>query len=209
VTGLADVHEVPEDLRRRQGNWLIGNIRPPKNFLDQIHWVQSSSRYSVSVAGSGAVTESNQSFSLYNNVNDYASYTSVFDQFCIWAAHVAVVCPVVVAAPNSSSANLGRVLTAIDYDNVTNLGSENSLLEFNSVSVSSILPGRSHERVVKPAVDISLYSSSYGVGRVWVDSASYTTPHYGIRVMTVGANTSYTNGLDIIVTLIVGFRNNV
>jgi hypothetical protein len=211
VTGQADVHTVPEDLKRRQGNWMIGNLRVPRRFLDQIHWIQSTVKSTITMSSTGSVVEANQSFSLQNNVNDYSSYTTVFDQFCIFAANVALVAPQLTgtASAGAASANFGRVYTAIDYDNVTNLGTETAMMEYNSCSVTQVTPGRSHERVVKPTVDVSLYSSSYGVGRFWVDSQYPGTIHYGIRCMTAGNNVGATLGLDMIITVIVGFRNNI
>jgi hypothetical protein len=210
ITGAADVHVVPADLRRRQRNWLIGNLKCPRNFLDQIHWVQSTIRDTVTSFGSSVIGENNQQFVANHNINDYSSYLSVFDQYCIYAAHVAVCQPNVVISSGSSS--YGRIITAIDYDNVTALGSETQLLQYNSASVTEIRPGFSHERVVKPCADTTMYvsgSAGYAPARVWIDSASSNVPHYGIRVMTAGNTSSSNFTLDVIVTVLVGFRNNI
>jgi len=212
MAGKAMVQTFPDDAGRKPFNWSLGSVSIPRNFLKQIHWIRSSIRTNVTISGSGTVSENNLGFVLANNVNDYSSYISVFDQFCIHTAVVSISAPYMVGAASSGSSapNFGRLITAIDFDNTTNLGSEALLLEYSSAKESAVIPGMNVIRECQPCVDVSLYSSGYGVGRFWVDSGSAASAiHYGVRVMTVGNNMSQTFGLDVLVTVIAGFRNNI
>jgi hypothetical protein len=207
LTAKGDVVTVPEDFKRKQVSWSIGGARPPRNFLTQIHWIQSTVKTVISVAGNGAVVELNQSFSLSNNVNDYTSYSNVFDQYCMFCASVRV------AFTSSTAAltgNLGRLYTAIDYDNVSNISTENAIMEFGSAEVTEIGESKSVERYVEPACYILAAASSQALGRSWFNVSTPGSPHYGVRIMTAG-NTSTSSGLacDVLITVIVGFRNNI
>jgi len=212
TTGKVSVTTFPDDVGRKPFNWSLGNVQIPRNFLKQIHWIRSTTRTSISISGSGTVTENNQSFTLAGNVADYANYISVFDQFCIHTVLVSITAPYMVgsASAGNSAPNFGRLLTAIDFDNVTNISTEAALMDYSSNKVATIIPGMNVIRECQPCVDVSLYSSGYGVGRFWVDSGSASSAiHYGVRVMTAGNNMSQTFGLDIITTVIAGFRNNI
>jgi hypothetical protein len=203
----ADVLTVPADYKNNIRNWSLRQS-PPKNFVRAVHWITSTIRGSFSTNTTGVPVEANQSFILNQNVSDYSSYASVFDQYCI---HSAVVRLTPQASTGGSNQTYGRLITALDYDNVANLGSETLLLQYNTAVETELVIGKSMERAVRPALAPALWSggafSGYGVSRMWLNSTSTGVPHYGVRIMVVGAGNQI--AMDYIVTVIVGFRNDI
>jgi hypothetical protein len=203
----ADVLSVPADFKNNIRNWALRQD-PPRNFMRAVHWIQSSIRGSFSTNTTGTPVESNLSFSLNQNLNDYTNYAAIFDQYCI---HSAIVRVTPQLSTGGSNQVYGRIITALDYDNVANLGSEATLLQYNSAVESELIIGRSMERLVRPAMAPATWSggafSGYGVSRMWLNSTSTGVPHYGIRVMVSGASNQI--AVDYIVTVMFGFRNNL
>lgn len=200
VVDSEDLSAGPMDFR------LVQN--PPRNFLRQIHWVQSQTRSSVTFNATGLVVEANQSFSLSSNVTDFTSFVAVFDQYCIHSAVVRIV-------PNfgalSTTVSTARIHTALDFDNVNNVTTENAIQQFSTCITVEATPGKAVERVVKPCMAPAVWAggafSGYAVARMWLNSSTATVPHYGVRILTAGASASLL--CDIFVTVIVGFRNNI
>jgi len=201
-----DVVTVPEDNTLSPASWLLTQ-NPPRNFMKAIHWIQATFKDTVLTSAIGAVVEKNQSFT-FSQVPDYLSYTAVFDQYCIHSACVRIMLQ---AQAIGTAITVGRLITAIDFDNVGNLASETALEAYASASVVEGVPGKSVERVVKPTVAPALWAggafSGYGIARQWVNSSNPGVPHYGVRVMTAAASSAL--AYDIIVTVVIGLRNNI
>jgi len=209
VTGKAFVEAPTADYTRRQPSFaLIQN--PPKNFMQQIHWVRGKAQAVVTISNS-VPTESNFAFTLSGLV-DLAGLNAFFDQYCLYSIAVSI-------APSFEGAgstlySFGTVCTAIDYDNVTNLSGGYVALEaYNSAAVFEMSPGQSIQRFYKPCVAPAIYNSSaafsgYGVSRCWIDSAQTSVPHYGFRSIFISntvSGLSCTFDFDVV----VGFRNNM
>jgi hypothetical protein len=201
----ADVLTVPDDLTRRPRNWLLTET-PPKNFASMPHWVQDSYETTISISNS-APTYYGLAFLLnaFNALNNMVSY---WDQYCIYSAVVRLYTGYVGAQPFS----LGEVVTCLDFDNITSLGSYQSYLDYSSADEAVIMPGKSIERFLKPTVTTEVYNGSiataYGLARTWIDSGSSAIPHYGFRAAFQN------NGLSgaamvVSVTIIAGFRNSI
>jgi len=135
---------------------------------------------------------------------------SIYDQYCIYAAVVRITPEIV-----SGSTYAGRIVSAIDYDNITNLGSFASIANFSNALVQTVVPGMSMERYVKPCVAPAIYDTGsatftgYGTGRVWLDSASGTVPWFGLRFGVSNAGTLFSYTIDITTTIVAGFRNSI
>jgi len=203
----ADVVTVRDDLKSGPMDFrLVQN--PPRNFLRMVHWIQSTLRNTFTTSSIGAVVEANQAFSLQGNVGDYASYAQVFDQYCV---HSAVVRVAMQFSSNSLTGTQGRLHTALDFDNVSNLASETAIQEFGTCQSMELTGGKAVERVIKPTMAPAVWAggafSGYGVARMWLNCSTPNVPHYGIRVLTANSNAPYS--VDVFVTVIVGFRNNV
>jgi len=209
ATSSANRVSVPADFTQRPIRMNITQS-PPKNLLNQIHWIQQSVTLRNGGVVSGGNVEDNWSFKL-NDLNQYAAITAMFDQFCIYS----VVFNVVISPSSGAvSNNLGRVTTAVDYDNVSNLGSEVALQQYASAQTVEVTSGMAVQRYVKPCVTPDVYvvaGTGYAVARCWLDNASNSVlvPHYGVRVyfQITGASTPF--DYDIIATYTIGCRNPV
>jgi len=196
------------DYTRRQPSFQLVQT-PPRNFMDQIHWVRGKVQSTITVSNT-APTESNYTITLSGLV-DLVGLASYFDQYCIYSL-TANISPSFEGA-GSTLYTFGTCFTAIDYDNVTPLGSVSAIEAYNSCVVFEMSAGQSIQRFLKPCVAPALYNSSaafsgYGVARTWIDSASTGVPHYGFRTFFISNTVS---GLSCTVDLdvVVGFRNNM
>jgi hypothetical protein len=196
------------DLSRRAQNFALVQA-PPRNFLTLPHWVQinwSSANNAIATSG---ITQINLAFAL-GNVDSVAAYTAIYDQYCMYAVKIRALA----TAETGLQGYTGRIATAIDYDNISTLSGLAALEDFGSVVESEFEPGMSYERFIKPCVAPTVWNGSasivnaFGIARMWLDSASSSTPHYGYRSIFSG-NTVSGLGVDFFVTYILGFRNNV
>lgn len=186
---------------------------PPRNLRNQIYWFQKSITYAnaLSISATG-YTEQNVQFTLATMLpSEYTAFISLFDQYCI---HTIVIHINVTNSLLNFSGSAGRLTTAIDYDNIANLGTEVAVQEFSTSQTVEVSQGTCVERVIRPCVDMTIYqasSSGYGPTRVWLDSASPSVPHYGLRTFWI--NNSYASGggllADYLITSIIGFRQSI
>lgn len=197
-----------QDFDRRVPSWMLTQT-PPKSIRNQIYWIQGKLQTQLTISNS-VPTESNYPFQFADLV-DLVGLAAFFDQYCLYSVTVNIT-PDFEGA-GSTLYTFGSCVTAIDYDNTTNLGVRDKVLAFSSAVVTELNTGQSVQRYIKPCVAPALYStgaslSGYGVSRMWVDSNVTTVPHYGFRSFFV-SNT--VNGLSVTndFTYIVGLRNNM
>lgn len=204
-TGKESTNFPAADLQRSAPSFMLTQS-PPKNIRGQIHWVQGIF-IRVNGLSASANTEINFSFTL-NDVASLAGIQSYYDQYCIYSVVMTIQCNDVGV---SASTETGRGYTAIDYDNTTNLGSENAIGAYGTCV--AFIPGRSvQQRLIKPCVAPTVYNTGaaftgFGVGRCWLDCASPNIPHYGFRSYYAGNAVSGLN-IDYIGTYTIGLRNN-
>jgi len=180
---------------------------PPKNLRSRIFWC----KLGAYTAAGNAVSNTNPitagfSFAL-NQISNYTSYTSIFDQYCIYAVNATIT----MRYNGTLNFNMGELVSAIDYDNASGVGFAN-LQNYGSAQTLSVRPDLSVQRFIKPCVAPALFSGStftdYGIARAWVDSASPDTQHYGLKFTFINNGVT---GLtyDFWYELILGFRNNI
>jgi len=200
IVNVADYSSQPR-------SWALTQS-PPRNVRTLIHWFAKTVTFVNGQSISTSVpVEYNYSFTIATVTPEYSVLTSLFDQYCIHS----VIVHLNTTNMSTNSNTLGRVTTAIDYDNIANLGSEASVQEFASAQTCEVSPGLSIERAIMPTVDPQLYqvsSTGYGAARMWVDSASTAVQHYGFRSYWAN-NTVTALSFDLIVTSIIGFRNSI
>jgi len=137
--------------------------------------------------------------------NTYASYNfqlnsanvgaGFFDQYKILAIR-AVFAPQnnAIGLVTNSSTTLSTLYVVIDYDDSTNLGSIAAAEAYSNCI--ALQPGESCERLFKPRMALAAYSgafSSYAnMSDQWIDSASGTVQHYGIKVVASGVTAAQT-----------------
>jgi len=175
-----------------------------------IHWFQVTSTINTVTVSASSLSEFNIVFSL-NSFNSFplAGFTSLFDQYCLYC----IVVNLNVNTYNNLITGYGRVTTAIDYDNVTNLGTEAALQDYASAQTVEIAGTTCVQRLLYPCVAPALYTASafsaFGVSRSWVDTASPNAGHYGFRSIWDGNATGSTFPVDIIATAVIGGRNQI
>lgn len=203
-TGAAEVSFPKEDMVRKQGSWLLTQT-PPRSIANQIYWIKGNVEGSATVSAS-VPTEVNKAFTL-SDLTDLAGLTAFFDQYCLYS----VIVNVNFNYTGTTPSGLGTMATAIDFDNVANLGTISAIEAFESCLITKVTASQSVQRLIHPCVAPALYGgstfSAFGLQRSWVDSASPGTPHYGFRSFFISnVGTTLTATYDF--TYVVGFRNN-
>jgi hypothetical protein len=205
IGGSAGRVRVPEDLTRKPTSFLLTQT-PPKNVRNLIHWFEVTLLNTTLTVSNTSTTEYNQSFSL-SGLSNVSAYTALFDQYCI---HSVLVSFAITSSADYFSGTQGRVTTALDFDNISNIGSESTLQQYSSATTNEVTPGLSIERYVKPTVKgyVSAGSGAYaGVPeRVWLDCTLPTIQHYGVRSFWAG-NSESSLTVDIINVMLIGMRN--
>jgi hypothetical protein len=190
---------IETDFSYRRQNMNMVQV-PPKSIGNQIFWTKCSLNNNFSTSSSSN-TENNLQFSL-NSLPGYTNWTGSFDQYCIYAVSCSF---------TSISGAAGTLWTAIDYDNVANIGL-NAILQYNTFNAAQLSSNDSVVRYVKPCLDPITYASNYGSGRLWLDSGSPGAVHYGLRVIA-GVfflnNSAVASGVQYNLTYVLGFRNSI
>jgi hypothetical protein len=204
IGGLGGRVSVPADIDRRIISFNLTQ-NPPAQVRNLIHWFEVSFLNTTLAISNSVYTEYNLSFAL-NLLNNYTHFVNLFDQYCIHS----VLIEIAVTATANLGTNLGRLTTAIDYDNLTNLGVENNLMEFSTSNTVEVTTGLTVERYVKPTAKTYLTASSASYPaepqRVWIDSSIASATHYGLRTFWYN-NSNSSLSADYMCTYIMGMRN--
>jgi hypothetical protein len=208
VVGRGFVEVPKQDFGRRPPSWML-NQTPPRSVRNQIYWIQGKNHFQTTISNS-VPTEYNFGFT-FADLADLVGLAAFFDQYCIYSVTVNLT-PDFEGA-GSTLYTFGTVATAIDYDNVNNVGTFAQVESYASCVIQELTSGQSLQRYIKPCVAPALYSSSaafsgYGVNRMWVDSSVTSVPHYGFRSLFI-SNTVSGLSVSFDVNYIVGLRNNI
>jgi len=161
----------------------------PRNFLSQVVYDLVKIRQTYTTLTTG-VFEQNQTFSLSLHPQS-TSWAALFDQWCVLAGSVTLLNP---QAPGSTAPEI-EVHTALDFDNITNLGSLTTIDDYDSSQVDILGPGSrvNVTRSVKPCLKTSASGNANGaLLRTWCDSASPSSAWYGIRCIFAQTTTAVT-----------------
>ena len=129
-------------------------------------------------------TENNFAFTL-SQLPQASTFSALYDAYRITKVELKFYPRSNVNAGNAGTNYTTTFHTAIDYDDVSNLGSLNSLLQYQTLK--SFQSTKYCTRTVVPRVADSVYISGVSTGYAenksnqWLDCASDTVPHYGIR----------------------------
>lgn len=162
------------------------------------------------------VIDTQQNYARYfslNALHEVSDYTNLFDQYRIAALRVEF-------QFDKTGGEVGTVTpmpmlsSVIDYDDYTALVDENDYLQYSTYKRTPL--NYRHKRYFKPRVAGALYQA-VGTGysnlrSPWIDCASTSVQHYGIKFMTDGSqnggigNTTLGH-LRVYTTYYVQFRN--
>jgi len=131
----------------------------------------------------------------FGYLDNYAAFASVFDQYRIDA--VRVTCKPqnnAVGLVTNSTTSLVPLYCVIDYDNVSNLSTVGAARQYANCIV--LEPGESFIRTFQPRAALAGYTGAFGgyanVSPPWIDCASSTVQHYGLKFLIPGATAAQT-----------------
>lgn len=184
--------------RRRTGRRIPGPLR-----------TAFSTKRTLYSANYTNVPTGGTNFQLDFNLNQMPSageFTALFDEYKINAVKVTIF-PRGNSAENTTG-NGSRVFSIVDYDDSTAPSGLNELLQYPGVKSTALT--QPHVRYIKtPKVASAVYQSAlvtaYGARSMWLDCASSTIPHYGVKFWCNGTN-SGTVILDLQIDYFVSFR---
>jgi len=177
------------------------NVSVPKQVSNQIVWdvvkFDQTLTFSTSV-----VFETNFSFSLSSHPQA-ASWQALFDQWCIPQASVTFASNL----PPGTTTAPGRLYTALDFDNTTNISTIQALEDFATAEVSTMdAAGRMVVRSIRPCNKTSGSPGTYTT-RSWCDSGAPASSWYGIRSILSVAGSTYT--ITATTCIWYAFRNQI
>jgi len=198
ATGSTTSTVASDLIDRRQNMNLVQT--PPKQIGNQIYWIKEIVTNTFATSTTTWV-ENNVAFTL-SGLNDYTSLVAVFDQYCIYS----------IAASfhvdgNSSTGVSASLLTALDFDNVSNLG-PTGIVGFSNCSETLIGPSTSLVRYLKPCIALAAYTGTftgYATQRSWLNCTSATVNHYGLRCIALQCAATF--NIRVSYEYTVGFRN--
>jgi hypothetical protein len=130
-----------------------------------------------------------------SNLDNAAAFENVFDQYRIDA--IRMTCKPqnnAVGLVTNSTTALVPLYCVIDYDNSSNLTTAAVAREYANCIV--LEPGESFVRVFQPRVAVAAYSGSFSsfenVSPPWIDCASPSVQHYGVKILIPGTTASQT-----------------
>lgn len=182
-------------------------VSPPRNFLNQVVWLQSQLNSVISTS-SAIVTPFAYVFNL--SAQPFAAEVqTLFDQYSIYAVKFSLA----IREPQAVSGVL--VATAVDYDGQTFLtppNTFNAIQQFGTCLTTTLTNSSSQERFLKPCCAVSAFNSTgsaftaYATDRLWIDSGIATVPFYGI--LGVADANAGASSIEVTITALVCCRNN-
>jgi len=130
-----------------------------------------------------------------NSLGNVAAYTSLFDQYRIVAVAVTATPTILTGSGSPITTFLPRLYSAIDYDDTVTPTTINTLQQFDSCVVSP--PCTAITRFLQPHIALAAYTGTVFTGFTnetlkWIDVASPTVPHYGIKFVVEGGSSGQT-----------------
>jgi hypothetical protein len=153
----------------------------------------------VPVYGSYSVT-----FGVLDNATNFGA---VFDQYRIALVEVTF-SPQVNMNYVGSGTNDGQYVTVVDLDDTTNLTSFNTGLDYPGAIVTQLI--KPHKHTFVPHIAVAAYSGAFtsfaNEEAPWIDVASPSVQHYGVKYACNTAST-YASSVTVIIRVWLQLRN--
>jgi hypothetical protein len=203
-TGESNTFFPKEDYFRRRSNWQLTQS-PPRVISNQIYWIQAKTESTTTISSSGD-TEANFVFK-FNELTDIVGVADFFDQYCIYSVLINLM------IDEGAIGVRGVVVTALDFDSVTSLGSLPAIEAYESAVTTKVVAGQSIQRLLHPTALMAVIGGSgtfnnSAISRSWISSLNTDTQHFGYRSYFSG-NTVTTALAIFSFTFVIGLRNNV
>jgi len=175
----------------------------PKDFSRQGYWYRGSATLASMASSSVAPVSAGYSFS-FSTLPLQNALSGVFDEYCIVQVTVRIMPSL---TTNTTSSALPILQSVIDHDDANSLSSLTSAQEYGSLLETNGVVG--HTRVIRPRVAVAAYSgslfSAFANQRTYIDAASGTVPHYGLKLLATIAPVTIT--YTVVAELIVHLRD--
>ena len=132
--------------------------------------------------------------SLYFTLSDLAGYSdmvTLFDEYQLYKVEVTF--QPTITQSLSADRNPGALYTAVDYDDATAPGDATVLLQYGTCQISA--PQERVTRCIYPRMAVAAYSGAFtsyaNLKSQWIDIASSTVQHYGIKWCIKGSDYAY------------------
>lgn len=177
----------------------------PRTINEQIVWTRCIFDVQQSLS---AVAETQIGFQFnFSQLPNNASWGTVFDQYCIPVAVVQIR-----SGENISSLSSGnplpRIYSVLDHDDANNIAIATAK-GYSSCREQRVT--ESVTRIVYPRVALAAYSgafTSFANQRSWIDVASPSVQHYGLKIAAEADTRSTVGELLVRVTLYFALRNH-
>jgi len=150
----------------------------------------------------GAIT-----YSLAANCQDYSAYTGAFDQYRILMAET-IFRPRGNVSQIASTNGLGTLYTAIDYDDAGTVSGLALLANYENCIITA--PYQQNRRCLKPRAALAAYSGTFtsyaNVEAPWIDAASPSVIHYGLKYGVDAGTTGDLQSWDTTTRVVFQFR---
>jgi hypothetical protein len=172
--------DIPREPKR-----TYATVSCPRPRITQQVTFRQMSEFSPIVASSSARVDDTFYFQL-NGIDNVSYFTSLFDQYRIDCVILHIIpSQNALQVPTQSTTEFVNLYCVIDYDDSTALSSTASYREYDNCVI--LAPGESCKRQFQPRVALSTYAAgAFGayanLGGIWVDTASPSVQHYGIKV---------------------------
>lgn len=177
----------------------------PRNVQSLISW--DVVKVNSLITGTSSLVETNYAAALTNHPQAN-SWSALFDQWTIPQFTVEFDSQIPPGATNIPPV----LYTALDFDNVTNLGSISLLEDYATCEVRQLTTGTRTMRSVRPTCKVvqgvagGSTSTSGVVKAMWVDSGQQTTQFYAIRsILSISPSTV----INVTWTIWYAFRNQI
>jgi hypothetical protein len=211
---------VPAAVKRRMGMKTSSQKRKP-NTGERVYSIQTPMRFIIPRADNKiystvqsyvpstlvSSTSGPTYFAYYfqvSNLDQISSFTSLFDQYRIKMVEVMTI-PLVTNSIAATSVP-GILNSVVDYDDANTL-SGNQALDYQNCMTSSGFDG--HYRRFVPHAALAAYSGTFAsyanVASPWIDAASTSVQHYGVKFVWSTTDAVYTQ--DVYFHLHLEWRN--
>jgi len=166
----------------------------------------------TTVVAQAAATTNNTTYFQLSNLDNASSFENVWDQYRIDA--IRMTCKPqnnAIGLVTNSTTSLVPLYCVIDYDNTANLSTAAAARQYQNCIV--LEPGESFTRVFQPRIALDAYSGAFtsfaNTEPVWIDCASPSVQHYGIKILVPGATAAQTQlqAWDIVYEYFISFKS--
>jgi hypothetical protein len=166
----------------------------------------------TTVTAQASSTTNNTTYFQLSNLDNASSFENVWDQYRIDA--IRMTCKPqnnAIGLVTNSTTSLVPLYCVIDYDNDSNLTTAATAREYANCII--LEPGESFVRVFQPRVATAAYSGAFtsfaNDEPPWIDCASPSVRHYGVKILVPGVTAAQTllQSWDIVYEYFVSFKS--